>query len=215
MPYSVSLTLPTPKELAEATQAARESTWGMRYPPRRPAPLPGWIRVQFYSHLYRIRHEMLPDMEGEVMLHPSGGLDTRRVCKLWNLEECTPIDPMRWIPFERSEPNWLSPLAVSVLSEQNKCIKFIEPAPPSPTTFHKRTFRQATVHLYTSVCLFSQLSYSLTATSASSCVHLIEQGAVVIKRPWDWLDERTKIPEWLGYLVMALYFRSLLVVNTG
>ncbi|KAF9075469.1 hypothetical protein BDP27DRAFT_1035093 [Rhodocollybia butyracea] len=146
MPYPVSVNLPTPKELAVAAQTARESTWGMRYPPQRLPPLPGWIRVKFYSHIYKIRYEMLPDMEGEVMLDSSGGLDTRRVCKMWNLEACAPIDPMRWVQFERPDPNWLSPLAVHVLSERNKCLVF------SPNHYRHPQFTNAhsAKHLYTS-----------------------------------------------------------------
>ncbi|KAJ4473908.1 hypothetical protein C8R41DRAFT_923999 [Lentinula lateritia] len=195
--YPISITLPTPKELAMNTQAARESTWGMKYPPKLPAPLPGWIRVKFYSHLYKIRHEMLPDMEGDVKLNPSGVLDMRRVCHMWNLERCAPIDPMRWIPVETSHSRWLSPLAVRVLSERNNCLMFIEPTPLSPSTAHKRELREASIYLQTSLSIFSRLSFSVT----TEC---LERGTAKVHRMWIWLDERTKFPMWIEFGIMVL-----------
>ncbi|KIK60909.1 hypothetical protein GYMLUDRAFT_244062 [Collybiopsis luxurians FD-317 M1] len=211
----VALGLPTPKELAVATQAARESTWGMKYPPKRLAPLPGWIRVKFYSHIYKIRHEMLPDMEGEVMLHPNGGLDTRRVCRLWNLEQCAPVDPERWIPVERADPNWLSPLAIRVLSERNNCLLFIEPTPLSPSTAHKRAFREAAIHLQTSLYLFSSLSVSITSTTVSSCYDCTKRGSSVVLHGWDWLDKRTKFPElFRNIFFLVLWPLSWMIAKT-
>ncbi|KAF5364505.1 hypothetical protein D9757_011971 [Collybiopsis confluens] len=184
----VGIGIPTPKELAVATQAARESTWGMRYPPKRLAPLPGWIRVKFYSHLYKIRHEMLPDMEGEVQLHPNGSLDTRK-----DLPQ--PIDPERWIPVEPANRYWLSPLAIRVLSERNNCLLFIEPTPVSPSTAQKRAFREAALHLQTSLSLLSFVSISVASTTALSCYHYAQHTSSIAVRGWNWMDRRTKFPE--------------------
>jgi hypothetical protein len=36
----------------------------------------------------KIRKEVLPDMEADVPVEPSGGLDLQRVNELWGLEKC-------------------------------------------------------------------------------------------------------------------------------
>ncbi|KAJ4471479.1 hypothetical protein J3R30DRAFT_1083925 [Lentinula aciculospora] len=203
---TISLNRPSPKELAVSSQTARESTWGMKHPPKRPAPLPGWIRVKFYSHIYKIRYEMLPDMEGDVKLNLSGELDMKKVCQLWNLEACVAIDPMRWIPVESYRPRWLSALAVRVLSERNKCIMFIEPKPLSPSTAHKRKLREASIHLQTSISMLSHLSFSVTSSVVNTSVDFVGRGTAKVNRVWVYLDERTKFPMLTRYAVMPLAF---------
>ncbi|ESK88646.1 hypothetical protein Moror_3049 [Moniliophthora roreri MCA 2997] len=101
-----------------------------------------WIIVKFYSHLYKIRQQLAPDMEAHVMLTRCGGLDVRQVMNLWGLEDCVPIDPMRWTPAPRTDVNMLSPLAVRVLTENSGCIMFVEPT-ISKSTAQKRAFREA------------------------------------------------------------------------
>ncbi|KAJ3995661.1 hypothetical protein F5050DRAFT_1808463 [Lentinula boryana] len=191
----VSINRPTPAELSVSTQASRESTWGMKYPPRRPPPLPGWIRVSFYSHIYKIRHEMLPDMEGEVKLDRSGWLDVRSVCKLWNLEECKPVDPMRWVPVEPLNSIWLSRLAIRVLSEPNGCMMFIEPTPLSPSTVHKRELRDASFHLYTSFFMLFHLMYSVPITIAHTSV-------AFTRRWWIRWGQRSRFPIWIDHAII-------------
>ncbi|KAJ3722173.1 hypothetical protein DFJ43DRAFT_1158444 [Lentinula guzmanii] len=193
----ISINRPTPEERSISTQAARESTWGMKHPPKLPPPLPGWIRVKFYSHIYKIRHEMLPDMEGDVQLSRSGWLDLRVVCRIWNLEACTPIDPMRWVPVEPTRSFWLSPIAVHVLSAQNQCIMIIEPTPLSPTTAHKRELRDASFHLYTSFFMLFHLMYSVPITIAHTSV-------AFVRRWWIWCGRRSRIPMWIENAIIPL-----------
>ncbi|KAJ4471494.1 hypothetical protein J3R30DRAFT_3709996 [Lentinula aciculospora] len=203
---TISLNRPTPMELAARTQTARENTWEMKYPPRRPAPLPSkWIRVKFYSHISRIRDEMLPDMEGEVMLDTIGALDMWKVCRLWNLEACVPVDPTRWVPVGNFRPR-LSPFVVRALSERNRCLMFIEPTPLSPSTAHKRELREASIHLQTSLSMFSHLSFSVTSSVVHTSFDFIGRGTAKVNRVWVWWDERTKFPMWIRNGVMLLVF---------
>ncbi|KAJ3748385.1 hypothetical protein DFH05DRAFT_1456434 [Lentinula detonsa] len=193
----ISINRPTPEERSVITQAARESTWGMRHPPKLPPPLPGWIRVKFYSHIYKIRHEMLPDMEGDVQLSRSGWLDLRVVCRIWNLEACTPIDPMRWVPVKPTRLFWLSPIAVRVLSEQNQCIMMIEPTPLSPSTVHKRELRDASFHLYTSFFMLFHLMYSVPITIAHTSV-------AFFRGRWTRWGRRSRFPMWIEHAIIPL-----------
>ncbi|KAJ7644224.1 hypothetical protein FB45DRAFT_897269 [Roridomyces roridus] len=70
-----------------------------------------------------------------------GGLDLNLVKRCWGLETCLPIDPLRWKPFEPRHPNYISPVALQVLSCGQDGIKFIEPT-VSQQTVVQRQMRQ-------------------------------------------------------------------------
>ncbi|KAK7062900.1 hypothetical protein VNI00_000397 [Paramarasmius palmivorus] len=158
---TVSLCERTPKEHAIAAQREEQRRWGMIRQPQRLPPPPGWITVKFYSHLYKIRHQSAPDMEGHVMLTRCGGLDVRQVMELWGLEDCVVIDPIRWIPIQRTDTNILSPLAVRVLTENTGYIMVIEPT-VSKSTAQKRAFRESIRLMSESVTTIADMSSTYT-----------------------------------------------------
>ncbi|KAJ3833263.1 hypothetical protein EV361DRAFT_947998 [Lentinula raphanica] len=195
---SVDINRPTPKELSVITQTARENTWGIRYPPKRPPPPPGYIRVRFYSHIYKIRHEMLPDMEDDVQL-TGGYLDLRNVSRLWNLEHCVPIDPERWIPVYPANEVWLSPLAMNVLSSgHTKPIMFIEPGPLSPETIQKRELRDAAFQLSTSLSLLIHIVLLFIHNWTRTPISFIGSCVATLRRCFGWLDENIATCNWIG-----------------
>ncbi|KAJ7505203.1 hypothetical protein B0H11DRAFT_1904608 [Mycena galericulata] len=69
-------------------------------------------------------------MSADIVLCRSGGLDLN-----------TPVDPLRWKPFHPTHPNYLSPVAIQVLSQDHGCIKFIEPT-VSHQTLMQRQMRE-------------------------------------------------------------------------
>ncbi|KAJ6559075.1 hypothetical protein DFH09DRAFT_1161764 [Mycena vulgaris] len=80
-------------------------------------------------------------MAADIPLCRSGGLDLDSVKRQWGLETCLPVDPLRWKPFQPSHPNYLSAVAIEVLSYGQGCIKFIEPT-VSHQTLMQRQMRE-------------------------------------------------------------------------
>jgi hypothetical protein len=89
-------------------------------------------------------------MAADIPLCRSGGLDLDSVKRQWGLETCLvssniapfriplpivaqPVDPLRWKPFQPTHPNYLSAVAVEVLSYGQDCIKVIGAFPFSPS----------------------------------------------------------------------------------
>ncbi|KAJ7095778.1 hypothetical protein B0H15DRAFT_827033 [Mycena belliarum] len=78
-------------------------------------------------------------MSADIPLCSSGGLDLGSVKRQWGLETCLPVDPLRWKPFRPTYPHYLSAIAVAVLSQNQGCIKFIEPTVSHQTLMQRQT----------------------------------------------------------------------------
>ncbi|KAJ7781822.1 hypothetical protein DFH07DRAFT_791766 [Mycena maculata] len=78
-------------------------------------------------------------MSADIPLCRSGGLDLDAVKRHWGLETCLPVDPLRWKPFQPRHRDYLSPVAVQVLSYDQGCIKFIEPTVSHQTLMQRQT----------------------------------------------------------------------------
>ncbi|KAF7314471.1 hypothetical protein MKEN_00920100 [Mycena kentingensis (nom. inval.)] len=111
------------------------------------APQPGHVRVHFHSHLFKIYDQAPPDMVADIPLCRTGGLDLDLVRRQWGLETCLPVDPLRWKPFEPTQPNYLSPVAIQVLSKGQGYIKVIEPF-VSHQTLMQRNARQVVLRTF-------------------------------------------------------------------
>ncbi|KAJ7259566.1 hypothetical protein B0H12DRAFT_1108740 [Mycena haematopus] len=129
----------SPQELMTATALSLEKQHQLVLLPSSSPPPPGYIRVHFYSHLYRIHDRSPPDLVADIPLCRSGGLDLDVVKRQWGLETCLPVDPLRWKPVEPTHPNYLSCLAIEVLSYGQGCIKFIEPTVSHHTLLQRNT----------------------------------------------------------------------------
>ncbi|KAJ7442682.1 hypothetical protein FB451DRAFT_1297243 [Mycena latifolia] len=124
-----------------------------------------YVRVQFYSHLYRICDRAPPDMSADIPLCCSGGLDLDSVKRQWGLETCLPVDPLRWKPFQPTHSNYLSAVAIEVLSYGQGCIKFIE-----PTVSHQTLMQRQTRELIFGVASLVQLVCLQVIEMVSQCL---------------------------------------------
>ncbi|KAJ7069688.1 hypothetical protein C8F01DRAFT_1245877 [Mycena amicta] len=122
-----SLLTKSPQEHTLATARSAEKKKKLALQPVESSPAPGYIRVHFHSHLFKICDRSPPDIAADIPLSPSGGLDLDVVRRRWGLETCVPVDPLRWKPFQPTQPNYLSPVAIQILSEGQGCVKVIEP----------------------------------------------------------------------------------------
>ncbi|KAJ7274071.1 hypothetical protein C8J57DRAFT_1314510 [Mycena rebaudengoi] len=129
----------SPQELALATIRVTEKQRQLILEPTVPPPPPGYVRVQFYTHLFKIYDRSPPDIVSDIPLNRSGGLDLISVKRLWGLETCLPVDPLRWKPFQPTHTNYLSAVAIRVLSEGEGCINFIEPTVSHQTLIQRQT----------------------------------------------------------------------------
>ncbi|KAJ7147077.1 hypothetical protein C8R43DRAFT_1011754 [Mycena crocata] len=129
----------SPQELSAATIRSTEKQRQLILEPASPPPPPGYVRVQFYSHLYRIYDMSPPDLIADIPLCRSGGLNLDAVKRKWGLETCLPVDPLRWKPFQPTHSNYLSAVAIQLLSHGQGCIKFIEPSVSCQTLIQRQT----------------------------------------------------------------------------
>ncbi|KAJ7784366.1 hypothetical protein B0H16DRAFT_1492267 [Mycena metata] len=129
----------SPQEHALATIRTTEKQRQLILEPAPLPPPPGYVRVHFHTDLYRIYDKAPPDMTADIPLCRSGGLDLEAVKRQWGLETCLPVDPLRWKPFQPTHSDYLSPVAVQVLSHQQGCIKFIEPTVSHQTLLQRQT----------------------------------------------------------------------------
>ncbi|KIK97637.1 hypothetical protein PAXRUDRAFT_204762 [Paxillus rubicundulus Ve08.2h10] len=116
------------------------------------SPLPGHVRV----HLYVGWSEGCDETEfimshaaikGDFPLEPSGHLSLSHVKSKWGLENCAAIDPTRCMKFDSSNPDYLSPLAIRVLTDKSGVLKLFEPK-PSDETIAMREIRMHLIQKY-------------------------------------------------------------------
>ncbi|KAF5354358.1 hypothetical protein D9758_010756 [Tetrapyrgos nigripes] len=163
------VTSPTPKELAAATQQAREASFGMRFPPNPPPPPPGAVRVMFYSHMYKVMRGSEEDMNADVMLEADGGLDINKLCKMWGLENCLAIDPQRWTVERRPDESKLSGVAVHVLTEGLKRPLMFTEIPVSKHTERIRAIREIALNIGNVCSLSAALFFGLLWDLFNTC----------------------------------------------
>ncbi|CAK5270335.1 unnamed protein product [Mycena citricolor] len=207
----------SPQEHASETAryAEREFQLVIQRVPRKPAP--GHIRVHFYSHLYQVYDGAPPDMTADFPLCPRGGLDVNLVKGAWGLETCTPVDPLRWKPVEPTHVNYLSPVALRVLSEeQDGCIKVIEPF-VSQTTLIQRQTRHAILAtvtvLYVICARWLDLVYQCLETDTTLIAHLrrSKRRLAAVTIDWEAVVTNILLAAW-GLLVYA-YFNGNIAAN--
>ncbi|KAG5638573.1 hypothetical protein H0H81_011793 [Sphagnurus paluster] len=99
------------------------------------------VHIRFFQSLNDFRKDFHnPALEAILPLGKDGGFDLERVKRLWGLETCAVIDPMRWELFKPGHPDALSPLAVHTLSDFFESLNVIEPF-VSPCTHQTRAAR--------------------------------------------------------------------------
>ncbi|KAK7048471.1 hypothetical protein R3P38DRAFT_2869594 [Favolaschia claudopus] len=155
----------SPKELTLSSQRSLEKQRQLILQSASAAPPPGYVRAYFYSHLYQIYDKSPPDLAADIPLCPSGGLDLGVVKQEWGLETCLPVDPLRWKPFQPGQPNYLSAVAVEVLSNGQGCIKFIE-----PTVSHQTLMQRQTRDVVLGVATLIQLSFLRALQAIYQCL---------------------------------------------
>ncbi|KAF9222429.1 hypothetical protein BS17DRAFT_783699 [Gyrodon lividus] len=112
------------------------------------SPPPGHVRVHLYvgwsegcdETEFLMSHTAL---KGDFPVEPSGYLSLARVKSKWGLENCAAIDPARRMMFDSSNPNYLSPLAIRVLTDNSGVLKLFEPKPSDDTI----AMREVRMHL--------------------------------------------------------------------
>ncbi|KAJ7132993.1 hypothetical protein C8R46DRAFT_1140287 [Mycena filopes] len=153
----------SPQEYALATaQSTEKQRQLILQPAPSPPPPPGYVRIHFHTDLYRIYDHAPPDMVADIPLCRSGGLDLEVVKQQWGLETCLPVDPLRWKPFQPTHSDYLSAVAVQVLSHQQGCIKFIEPT-VSHQTLLKRQTREVVVGVASLLQMMCRRSVDMVA----------------------------------------------------
>ncbi|KAJ6588726.1 hypothetical protein B0H19DRAFT_1100866 [Mycena capillaripes] len=202
----------SPQELAVVTARSMEKQRQLILEPASPPPPPGYVRVHFYSHLYRIFDRAPPDMAADVPLCRSGGLDLEVVKRRWGLETCQPIDPLRWKPFEPTHPNYLSAVAIELLSYGEGCIKVIE-----PTVSHQTLIQRQTREVILGVVCLVQLVCRRSAEMVYECLEAdtplpalyrrMRRRAPQISMAWKW-------EEIFSFLVLCLWI-GLAVATFG
>ncbi|KAJ7675751.1 hypothetical protein DFH06DRAFT_1170424 [Mycena polygramma] len=158
----------SPQELTLATMLSTEKQRRLIHEPE-PAvslpPSPGYVRIHFHSHLHSIFDRSPPDMVADVPLCRSGGLDLDVVKRVWGLETCLPVDPLRWKPFEPTHSDYLSAVAVEILSYGQGCIKFIE-----PTVSHRTLMQRQTREVVLGVACLAQLACCRSVEMVAECL---------------------------------------------
>ncbi|KAI6111992.1 hypothetical protein EDD16DRAFT_1605446 [Pisolithus croceorrhizus] len=66
---------------------------------------------------------------------------------MWGLEKCVPIDQCRRMAFKSAHSDYLSPIAIGVLADENGVLKLFEPR-PSDATIAMREKRMQYVRRY-------------------------------------------------------------------
>ncbi|KAJ7367002.1 hypothetical protein DFH08DRAFT_1072390 [Mycena albidolilacea] len=220
----------SPQELTLATARSIEKQRQLILEPVSPPPPPGYVRVHFHSHLYQIYDRSLPDLTADVPLCRSGGLDLDVVKRRWGLETCLPVDPLRWKPFEPSHPNYLSPVAIEVLSYGQGCVKFIEPTVSRQTLMQRQT-REAVLGITSLVQLSCFRSFQMFAECIEADTPLpdvyrhFRRQAQRIRFAWKWEEILSvfimciwiglAVASFGGYIQWAPKERARMWVHTG
>ncbi|KAJ7675687.1 hypothetical protein DFH06DRAFT_664801 [Mycena polygramma] len=160
----------SPQELALATMRSTEKQRQHIHEPEPEhavslPPSPGYVRIHFHSHLHNIFDRSPPDMVADVPLCRSGGLDLDVVKRVWGLKTCLPVDPLRWKPFEPTHSDYLSAVAVEILSCGQGCIKFIE-----PTVSHRTLMQRQAREVVLGVACLVQLACRRSVGMVAECL---------------------------------------------
>lgn len=138
------------------------------------------------------------------------------------------MDPLRWKPFQPTHSDYLSPVAVQVLSHQQGCIKFIGVLsssrryssflilPTEPTVSHQTLLQRQTRQIVLGVACLLQMICRRGIDMVSQCLEddtplpalyrrLREKAPHIPKLTWDDL---------LNILILSLWF-SLAVASWG
>ncbi|KAH0828118.1 aspartic peptidase domain-containing protein [Lanmaoa asiatica] len=107
------------------------------------SPPPRHVRVHVYlgwepgcdETEFVMRHSALV---ADFPLERSGRLALAHVKSKWALHGCAPIDPCRRARFDTVHPEYISPLAIRVLTETEGVLKLFEPTPSDGTIVHAR-----------------------------------------------------------------------------
>ncbi|KAI5986883.1 hypothetical protein EDD15DRAFT_2372955 [Pisolithus albus] len=86
-------------------------------------------------------------LKADVPLEPTGKLSLLRIREMWGLENCIPIDQCRRMAFKSADSDYLSPIAIGVLADENGVLKLFEPR-PSDATIAMREKRMQYVRQY-------------------------------------------------------------------
>ncbi|KAF4563029.1 hypothetical protein EYR36_003464 [Pleurotus pulmonarius] len=185
-----------------------------------PSKIPhGHARVAFYDGLWKIMELKCADLYADIPLEPCGGLDLRKVCAVWGLEGCQPIDPMRWTIFEPGSPHFLSSVAVKVLSDYDGCIKIIEP-PLSDSAQRKRRMREVTSDITVTLMSLATMIPLAVQTYASEFLDEHTSLARMYRNSWRERKQlKRKAVSWVSWLCgfeidWAAAARLLIVVVT-
>ncbi|TFK71064.1 hypothetical protein BDN72DRAFT_895920 [Pluteus cervinus] len=217
MGNSPSIFHTTPHELCQQSQRAMKELKSLRRRGYVPPPLPpGYIQVQFYADIQGLYRGTGPDIQSEVLLDQrTGELDVEAIKRAWGLETCVPIDPTRWTIFRPNNEKRLSPLAVEVLSDNQRIIKFTEPYTSRPTQI-KRTIRRYLIAFTLFLLeLYSHISRLLLRSLETQTPHipriyrsLKERKQTLTWKMERWVDEKDLLSEprarQLGTLIGAV-----------
>ncbi|KAF8069208.1 hypothetical protein FPV67DRAFT_1110494 [Lyophyllum atratum] len=173
---------------------------------------PGHVRVRFYPTFDRKRgFKAKPNLEAVLPLEANGEFDLGRVKRLWGLETCTPIDPVRWKVVEPGQPDALSPLAVHSLQEFYGIINVIEPC-VTVTTLKKREVRETLVPHLESVrprvtALLHSIEKYINETSLGECYDKAQQDV----RYFDWCLKQwmAELSPWQQLLFLLIFFAMI------
>ncbi|KAF8444968.1 hypothetical protein L210DRAFT_3531622 [Boletus edulis BED1] len=147
-----------------------------------------------------MRHSALV---GDFPLDRAGRLSLARVKAKWALRGCAPIDPCRRAKFDTVHPEYISPLAIRVLTETEGVLKLFEPT-PSEGTIATRNLRLQLVTAYDN---FLSALHEATLGWLADTIGLLTTAVlltmVVLGVPaalgWYFLGTQ----RWLAYIVVA------------
>ncbi|THH14491.1 hypothetical protein EW146_g5834 [Bondarzewia mesenterica] len=99
--------------------------WYLGMPVRRsgnvsPRPTPGCIRVRLYNSKEALARRKCWLDQVDFPLDSNGNFNLQQINAWWGIQDCKPIDPIRWRLFESADPNRLSPLAVNNLTDDTR-----------------------------------------------------------------------------------------------
>ncbi|RDB26905.1 hypothetical protein Hypma_005023 [Hypsizygus marmoreus] len=207
----------SPEEHARDARIARKNLpYHLRHRDWPPAP-PGFVRVGFFISLDMIKRlGWTPNMVAFVPLEPSGELDLGKVKRLWGLETCAAVDPMRWTLFEPGRPEIISAVGVRNLSLYYEAINVIEPY-ASESTLRKREFRQKWGPFFDALYIMwrdAQRFVDNNAMHVLVCYHETRQDICEIL--WQ-LEEWTVVfaDSELGRILYALFILALVLFITS
>ncbi|KAN0091470.1 hypothetical protein V8E55_005036 [Tylopilus felleus] len=174
-----------------------------------PSPPPRHVRVHLYvgwkpgcdETEFVMRHSALV---GDFPLDRSGCLSLARVNSKWALHGCAPIDPCRRAKFDTAHPEYISPLALRVLTETEGVLKLFEPT-PSEVTIATRDLRLRLVIAYDNFlsslheATLGRLADTIGLLTTAILLTMVMLG-VPAALGWYFLSTQP----WLAYVVVAL-----------